>query len=115
MMFGYHAELLPDQKIEINVLTVGRIESDGKMDLGELDYFNGQGGSNNGHSDGIEIAMTINNGTLDLYGGSYPDYPFGLISGELIFGYEYHQDVGPRNEKYSINFTGPGTITVDPH
>jgi hypothetical protein len=33
----------------------------------------------------------------------------------LIFGYEYHQNVGPRNEKYSINFTGPGSITVDPH
>lgn len=115
IIFGYHQELLANQSIDINVINGGRIENHGKMIFGELDYFVGQGGNNNGHADGIEIAMTINNGTLDLTGGGYPDYPFGLISGELIFGYEYHQDVGPRNETYSINFTGPGSITVDPH
>jgi hypothetical protein len=115
IIFGYHGELAANQKINIKVINGGRIENSGKIIFGELDYFNGQGGSNNGHSDGIEVAMTINNGTLDLTGGGYPDYPFGFVSGELVFGYEYHQDVGPRNEKYSINFTGPGTIIVDPH
>ncbi len=124
IIFGYDSELAPNQKININVINGGRIENDGKIIFGELDYFIGQGGSNSGHSDGIEVAMTINNGTLDLTGGGYPDYPFGWISGELVFGYEYRQDQpsamppvigGPRNEKYSINFTGPGSIIVDPY
>ena len=86
------------------------------MIFGDLDYFVSQGGSNNGHSDRIEVAMTINGGTLDLKGGGYPDYPFGLISGELVFGYEWLEGTGrSKEEKYSINFTGPGSITVDPH
>jgi PEP-CTERM motif len=116
IIFGYHDELLPNQKININVLNGGRIENDGKMIFGDLDYFASQGGSNNGHSDRIEVAMTINGGTLDLTGGGYPDYPFGLISGELIFGYEWLEGTSrSKEEKYSINFTGPGSITVDPH
>ncbi len=115
IIFGYGDELPAYSKININLLNGGRIENDGKIIFGELDYFNGQGGSNSGHEDGIEVAVTINGGTLDLTDGGYPDYPFGWLSGELVFGYEYHQDVGPRNEKYSINFTGPGSIIVDPH
>lgn len=115
IIFGYDNELPANSHIDINVINGGKIENDGKIIFGELDYFNGQGGSNSGHADGIEIAMTINNGMLDLTGGGYPDYPFGALSGELVFAYEYHQDVGPRNEKYSINFTGPGSIIVDPH
>ncbi|MFO0792336.1 MAG: hypothetical protein U0805_22990 [Pirellulales bacterium] len=115
IIFGYGNELKANQKININLLNGGRIENDGKIIFGDLDYFTSQGGSNNGHQDGIEVAMNINNGSLDLTGGGYPDYPFGLISGELVFAYEYHENVGPRNEKYSINFTGPGSITVDPH
>jgi hypothetical protein len=135
IMFGYHGELLANQHIDINLINGGRIESASKMVFGELDYFNGQGGTNNGHRDGIEVAMTIDGGTLDLTLQSgqpdydyYLDYPFGLIPGDLIFGYEYHQagynydgqvnpsEPGhPRNEKYSINFTGPGSITLNPH
>ena len=103
-------------KININLTNGGRIENDGKMIFGELDYFAAQGGSNNGHSDGIQVAMTINNGALDLTGGGYPDYPFGLISGDLVFGYEWLEGTSrSKNEQYSINFTGPGSITVDPH
>jgi hypothetical protein len=84
------------------------------MVFGSPDYFVSQGGGG-GHNPGIEVAMTIDNGTLDLTGGDYPDYPFGLISGELVLVYEYNEGVGPKNEKYSINFTGPGSITVDPY
>jgi hypothetical protein len=64
--------------------------------------------------------MTINNGTVDL---SDPN-PFidlgGFLPGELLFVYEYigpqtagGSPVGPKNEKYSINFTGPGQFIVD--
>jgi hypothetical protein len=127
IMFGFHDELLANQHLDINLINGGRIESASKMVFGEVDYFNGQGGSNNGHNDGIEVAMTIDNGTIDLTDSYVLDYPFGLIPGDLIFGYEYNQagyneageldpsDLGhPRNEKYSINFTGPGSITLHP-
>jgi hypothetical protein len=127
IMFGFHKELLANQHIDINLINGGRIESASKMVFGELDYFNGAGGSNNGHMDGIEVAMTIDNGTIELTDSYVLDYPFGLIPGDLVFGYEYNQagyddngnldpsDPGhPRNEKYSINFTGPGSITVSP-
>jgi hypothetical protein len=114
IFLGYQNEVLRNQKINVNVINGGRLENDGKLCFGRPDYFASAGGSG-GHSPGIEVAMTINNGTLDLTGGGYPDYPFGLISGELLFAYEYEEGVGPKNEKYSINFTGPGSITVDPH
>lgn len=135
IMFGYSRELLKNQHIDINLINGGRIESASKMVFGNPDYFNDQGGSNNGHMDGIEVAMTIDNGSVDLtLQSSQPDYdyfldfPFALIPGDLLFAYEYHQagyndngqpdptELGhPRNEKYSINFTGPGSITLNPH
>jgi hypothetical protein len=127
MMFGFHKELLANQHIDIKLINGGRIETASKMVFGELDYFNGQGGSNNGHMDGIEVAMLIDGGTVELTNSYVLDYPFGLIPGDLVFGYEYNQagyddngnldpgDLGhPRNEKYSINFTGPGSFTVNP-
>jgi hypothetical protein len=135
IMFGYSRELLKNQHIDINLINGGRIESASKMVFGNPDYFIDQGGSNNGHMDGIEVAMTIDNGSIDLtLQSGQPDYdyfldfPFALIPGDLLFAYEYHQagydDNGqpapsepghPRNEKYSINFTGPGSITLNPH
>ncbi len=143
-MFGFDNGQ-PAVPININVINGGRIELHGKMVFGEPDYFIGQGGGNDGHSDGISVAMTIDNGTIEmpllpelLPGDShypspgyryYQDYPFGLIPVDLLFAYEYHQpgydhatgnpDPGelghPRNETYSINFTGPGSITLNPH
>jgi hypothetical protein len=135
IMFGYSRELLKNQHIDINLINGGRIESASKMVFGNPDYFIGQGGSNNGHMDGIEVAMTIDNGSIDLtLQSGQPDYdyfldfPFALLPGDLLFAYEYHQagydDNGqsspsepghPRNEKYSINFTGPGSIKLNPH
>ena len=55
-----------NQHIDINLINGGRIESASKMVFGNADYFNGQGGSNNGHMDGIEVAMTIDGGAIDL-------------------------------------------------
>jgi hypothetical protein len=129
-MFGYSNELRANQHIDINLINGGRIESASKMVFGNPDYFVGQGGSNNGHADGIEVAMTINNGAIDLTLQSatsdyFLDFPFALLPGDLIFAYEYHQagqpastplEPGhPRNEKYSVNFTGPGSIKLNPH
>jgi hypothetical protein len=142
-MFGYDNGQ-PAVPIYVNVINGGRIELHGKMVFGEPDYFIGQGGGNDGHSDGISVLMTIDNGTIEmpflpeLLPGDpnypspgfryYQDYPFGLIPADLLFAYEYHQpgynhngqpdpnEPGhPRNETYSINFTGPGSITLNPH
>ena len=108
IIFGYRNELLPNQKINISVINGGRIENDAKMVFGDPAL-----PPTEGHSPGIEVAMTINNGTLDLTGGTdFPEF-FGLADGELVFFYEFEQGVGPKNEKYSINFTGPGTIIID--
>ena len=108
IILGYRNELLPNQKINISVINGGRIENDAKMVFGDPAL-----PPTEGHSPGIEVAMTINNGTLDLTGGAdFPEF-FGLADGELVFFYEFEQGVGPKNEKYSINFTGPGTIIID--
>ena len=108
IIYGYRNELLPNQKVNINVINGGRIENDAKMVFGDPAL-----PPTEGHSPGIEVAMTINNGTLDLTGGADFQEFFGLADGELVFFYEYEQGVGPKNEKYSINFTGPGTIIID--
>jgi hypothetical protein len=131
-MFGYDNGQPPDP-IYFNLINGGRFETAGKMVIGEPDYFIGQGGGNDGHSDGIVVAVTIDNGHIDTTlqaatRDDYLDYPFGLIPADLLFAYEYHQpgynhdgqpdpnEPGhPRNETYSINFTGPGTITLNPH
>jgi hypothetical protein len=108
MIFGYRNELLPDAKIKFDVINGGRVENDAKMVFGDPNL-----PPDSGHNPRIEVAMTINNGTLDLTGGAdYPEF-FGQADGELVFFYEYEFGVGPKNEKYSINFTGPGSITID--
>jgi hypothetical protein len=132
ILLGYSRELLKNQHIDINLINGGRIESASKMVFGNADYFHSQGGSNNGHMDGIEVAMTIDGGAIDLTLQTdtqdyFADYG-GAASMDLLFFYEYHEagynDLGqpdatelghPRNEKYSINFTGPGSIKLNPH
>jgi hypothetical protein len=113
VIFGYQNELLPNTKIDISLTNGGRMETHGKVVFGNPDFHEDPDEPHTGHNPGIEVAMTINDGTLDLTGGNaYQDF-FGLVDGELIFIYEYYGGVGPKNEKYSINFTGPGSIIVD--
>jgi hypothetical protein len=114
VIFGYSNELLANTKISISLSHGGRIENDGKMIFGKP-----QSDLNDlGHNTGIEVVMTINNGTLDLTGGHlWPDF-FGSADGELVFIYgrkptSEDPNHGLKNEKYVINFTGPGSITVD--
>jgi hypothetical protein len=113
VIFGYQNELLPNTKMEINLTNGARMETHGKVVFGNPDFHEDPDQPQTGHNPGIEVAVTINDATLDLTGGNaYQDF-FGLVDGELIFIYEYYGGVGPKNEKYSINFTGPGSITVD--
>jgi hypothetical protein len=98
-----------DQKqgmeIDINVTGGGRIENFGQVWFGAVDSDNALG---------LEITMTINNGTVDLTGGdSVPLLGVGLEP-DLLFAYTGRPSEQVfSGEKYIINFTGPGSLTVD--
>jgi len=66
--------------------------------------------------------MTINDGSLDLTGGAYPtSNDTNVVSADWAFWYGTDQGEGngtvadgsSKNEYYAVNFTGPGSITVD--
>jgi hypothetical protein len=64
---------------------------------------------------GIRVITTINGGHMDLSGGD--EYALDndnfLSRGDLAFIYDWKHDADPTNdEKFAINFTGSGTITV---
>ncbi len=93
---------------EINLTNGGRIENDGILAFGwyQNSYAN------------IRVAMTINDGDLDLTGGSNFDFLGGAAGGAgnpdlLIHRGWDNINNAPAAEDYSINFTGPGSITVD--
>jgi hypothetical protein len=112
IIFGYQNQLLPNTILQSNLTNGGRIEMEGKMVWGNPDFHDGN--ASTGHNPGIGMNMTINNGTLDLTGGNLYDAFFGLVNGEMIFFYEWNEvDNVPKNESYTINFTGPGQIIVD--
>lgn len=98
------------QEIDVNIRDGGRLENDGQVWFGT-----------DNSSNGLTVNMTIDGGSVDLTGGQ--NYPLDLsvlgIDPDLAFFYAYRNSgggagpIGPANEKYSINFTGPGTFTVD--
>jgi hypothetical protein len=61
------------------------------------------------------VRWTINNGTVDLTGGTFPINNEVLeIDADLAFIYDYSDTLArPHNSTYEINFTGPGSFTVD--
>jgi hypothetical protein len=120
LIFGYNNDLLPNTILNWNIVNGGRIETEGKMTWGNPDYWEDPADNpQTGHNRGIGMIMTINNGTLDLTGGNLYDDFFGLVNGEMIFFYEQvgpntaGVPLGPKNETYVINFTGPGQIIMD--
>lgn len=96
------------QSIEVNLTEGGRIENHGQLWFGAW-------GDN---AAGLEVTVTIDDGTIDLTGGNSYD----LVGGgedlggpgnaDLVFINGFANDE-PKDEKYVINFTGPGSITVD--
>jgi hypothetical protein len=59
--------------------------------------------------------MTINNGTVDLTGGQNAADDATPISGDLVFTNQFNLEIDPPEYQptFAINFTGPGTFTVD--
>jgi hypothetical protein len=88
-----------------------RFENQGQM------WFGVSGADVGGDNDpGIRMVMTINGGHMDLTGGD--EYALDndgfLTRGDLSFIYDWKHDTDPTNDEvFAINFTGPGTITVD--
>jgi hypothetical protein len=92
----------------------GRIENTGQV------WFGTDGES----SPGQRVRMTINDGDLDLTGGDIPIENgemtgLGGVVGDLAFFYDWSESLArsnpltAHNEEFAINFTGPGSITVD--
>lgn len=97
----------------IKVTNGGRIENEGQLWFGISGL---QLGSEN--KPGISVIMTINDGHLDLTGGDeYALDNDGLpLRADLAFIYDHKPDGDTDrtdDETFIINFTGPGTITVD--
>lgn len=110
MLASYHGYANSSQTVHIT--NGGKIVSNGQLWFGVSD--NSLAG---GNQPGIRIAMTINNGSLDLSGGdNYLLDNDGLpLRADLAFVYSHTPD-GDANpaddEMYTINFTGPGSIKV---
>jgi len=108
-------------EIDVTLTNGGRIENDGQLWFGAPDP--------GGNATGLEVTLTINDGSLDLTGGdteAATAAPATILSvafnrnPDLVFSHLFRASddntegpVGPAGEKYAINFTGPGSITVD--
>jgi hypothetical protein len=105
LTFGGLTGSVADQVTDIRVHNGGKLFNDGALSFG---YDNGADKTN------MMITMTIDNGTVDLTGGSVnPDGPDSVEgTGDLIF-VQHLADDDPAKPVYAINFTGPGTITTD--
>jgi hypothetical protein len=120
MMLGGFAQRW-GQEIDINILNGGRLENDGQLWFGSP--------SPAGNATDLAVTMTINNGTVDLTGGdsnvamgAAPETLMSVLFDkhpDLVFTYLFRTDdntegpAGAANEKHAINFTGPGSLTVD--
>jgi len=95
-----------DQVIRVNLTNGGTINNDGQLWFGAWDD----------NDPGIDVSITINDGNLNLTGGDNVDVlnsgaPGAPGNADLIF-INGHTGTEPKGETYSINFTGPGSISV---
>jgi hypothetical protein len=92
-------------KINVEIKNGGKLENNGQLWFGADDE----------HSPDTRVTFTINNGTIDLTGGTIPITNSTLaVEADLAFFFDYSESLArPKNEEWVINFTGPGSITVD--
>jgi len=95
----------PNHQIDVTITNGGRIENTGFLLFGCW----------NDPAPGLSVHMTIDNGSIDLTGGDvYTLNDSSSQNADLHFFYGTVNDTGvPKGESYVINFTGPGTLTVD--
>ena len=92
-------------EINVTIKNGGKLENQGQV------WF----GSQEDQPTGLRVNVNINNGSMDLTGGTIvQSNDYFDATGDLVFTYDYDEvALAPKNEKYAINFTGPGSITVD--
>ena len=110
-------ERLGEPVVNIQIKNGGQLKNDGQL------WF----GTDGENTPDTRVSMSINNGHMDLSGGDIYFVENGdlIVNADLAFFYDYQErspvDTGqpevrparPKDEKYEINFTGPGSITVD--
>jgi hypothetical protein len=105
-------ERLGEPVVNINIKNGGQLKNDGQL------WF----GTDGENTPDTRVLMTVNNGSLDLSGGDIYFVENGdlVVNADLAFFYDYQEEniatmkpARPKDEKYEINFTGPGSITVD--
>ncbi len=91
--------------INISITNGGRLENDGELWFGSWDDTPA----------GTRITMTIDNGSVDLTGGTVPADDEAPAWGDLVFTSKFNPEIDPEEFllTYAINFTGPGSLTVD--
>jgi hypothetical protein len=120
MMLGAFAQRR-GMEIDVTLTNGGRLENDGQLWFGSP--------SPGGNAAGLEVSVTINDGSIDLTGGdanaatAAPETLLSVLfskNPDLVFTNLFRNTddntrgpAGPAGEKYAINFTGPGSITVD--
>ena len=90
------------ETISISLTNGGRLENEGQLWFGGWED----------HPVGLTVGMTIENGFVDLTGGDVEGVG-DEADADLVFTYGLDSENEPKNEDYSINFIGPGSITVD--
>ena len=105
MLGSWNVKNLPDHEINVTLTNGGRIENNGMLMFGAW----------NEHGAGLNVTVSINDGSLDLTGGDvFVLNDEASQNADLHFYYGGIDDTpDPKEETYVINFTGPGSITVD--
>ena len=99
--FGEADSELDHYETIIEITNGGRLENEGQL------WFGGWGDT---PPNGTVIIMNINDGTLDLTGGDVPGVG-DAGDADLVFTNRFIDEFDLPT--YAINFTGPGSITVD--
>lgn len=111
-MFGsWNTGELVNHEIDVALANGGRFENHGALMFGAW----------NESGKGLKVTLTINDGSIDLTGGDA--FVLNDVEEQNADLHFYFGTAGidgdplnpptPKNESYVINFTGPGSITVD--
>ena len=91
---------LPNQETSITITNGGHLENEGSLWFGAW-------GDAPALPESV-FTLTINDGTVDLTGGDFPPDTDNPVEADLVF-----IDALANEPTFNVNFTGPGSITVD--
>ncbi len=114
--FNNPASPLDHFEANIVVQNGGLLQNEGQLWFGS--WGDTPPNPDNGDLMGSVVVMTINDGALDLTGGDVvmdPEFLDPPANADLVFSNRFNAEVNLEEHlpTYGINFTGPGSITVD--